>query len=353
MNHQTICLNMIVKNESAVITRCLSSVKDLIDYWVIVDTGSTDGTQEIIREFLKKIPGELHERAWVNFAHNRNEALSLAKNKGDVLLLIDADEQLLFSESFCMPDLNDDCYLSTVQQGGLRFQRILMVNNALNWAWEGSVHEQIVCHTINSYQFMTGVINNAEPDDGARTKGGDKCIQDARILEEDLKKDPTNSRAAFFLAQSYLNAKEFSSMGGDPQEMFWSLLLIGWLQENLQFSPDVFISSYCKAYAYNTARAEPLFRLAHYFLRTENYILGYSLSKLALSLPLPQYTCFIEYWIYDYGLLSVFAECACQIKKHEESKEAVQKLLANQNLPGDIRDHIENNFSHVDQVSLL
>src|SRR5579872_2737177 len=86
----TVCLNMIVKDESEVIERSLSSIKHLIDYWVIVDTGSTDGTQTIIKKFLKGIPGELHERKWVDFAQNRNEALDLAKNKGDYLLFIDA-----------------------------------------------------------------------------------------------------------------------------------------------------------------------------------------------------------------------------------------------------------------------
>src|ERR1700680_162948 len=77
-----VCLNMIVKNESKIIKRCLTSVLPIIDYWVIVDTGSTDGTQNIIKDFMKEkgIPGELHERPWVNFAHNRNQALELAKN---------------------------------------------------------------------------------------------------------------------------------------------------------------------------------------------------------------------------------------------------------------------------------
>ncbi|MFI5334997.1 MAG: hypothetical protein ACHQT8_07570, partial [Chlamydiales bacterium] len=80
-HHKKICLNMIVKDESAVIEKCLSTVKPLIDYWVIVDTGSKDGTQDLIRNFLKDIPGELHERPWVNFEYNRNEALDLARNK--------------------------------------------------------------------------------------------------------------------------------------------------------------------------------------------------------------------------------------------------------------------------------
>ena len=48
----TICLNMIVKNESRVIKRCLESVKGFIDYWVIVDTGSEDGTQDMIKKII-------------------------------------------------------------------------------------------------------------------------------------------------------------------------------------------------------------------------------------------------------------------------------------------------------------
>ena len=88
---KTVCLNMIVKNEARVIEKCLASVKPLIDSWVIVDTGSSDDTQSIIRKYMADLPGELHEKPWVNFAHNRNEALQLAKEKADYVLLIDAD----------------------------------------------------------------------------------------------------------------------------------------------------------------------------------------------------------------------------------------------------------------------
>ncbi len=83
----TICLNMIVKNEERVLGRCLSSVKRLIDYYVIVDTGSTDKTKEVIAKELEGIPGEVHDRPWVNFGHNRTEAIKLAVGKADYLMV--------------------------------------------------------------------------------------------------------------------------------------------------------------------------------------------------------------------------------------------------------------------------
>jgi glycosyltransferase involved in cell wall biosynthesis len=55
---------MIVRDESAVIERLLASVHGTIDTWVICDTGSTDGTQAIIRQTLADIPGTLHETVW-------------------------------------------------------------------------------------------------------------------------------------------------------------------------------------------------------------------------------------------------------------------------------------------------
>ena len=107
---QCICLNMIVKNEAPVIRRCLDSVRSLIDTWVIVDTGSSDGTQQIIREHLQDLPGELTERPWVDFAHNRSEALAYARGRADYTLVIDADETLEWDDGFQLPKLTADSY---------------------------------------------------------------------------------------------------------------------------------------------------------------------------------------------------------------------------------------------------
>ena len=97
-----LCLSMIVKNESHIIHECLNSVYKDIDYWVIVDTGSTDNTKEIITNFFKEkgIPGELHEKPWVSFGHNRTEALDLCKGKAEYAFMIDADDYLEGSLKF-------------------------------------------------------------------------------------------------------------------------------------------------------------------------------------------------------------------------------------------------------------
>ena len=95
-NTPTLCLNMIVKNESKIITRMFDSVLSVIDSYCICDTGSTDNTRQIITDFFneKNIPGEIHNNEWKNFAHNRTIALNEAFNKTDLLLVFDADDEI-------------------------------------------------------------------------------------------------------------------------------------------------------------------------------------------------------------------------------------------------------------------
>src|SRR5271170_520255 len=101
---KTIGLCMIVKNEAAVITRCLDSVRPLIDYVLIEDTGSSDGTQQIIQDYLQRndLPGEVFEVSWQDFGTNRSLALTRLREtaKIDYALIMDADDRLVFDEGF-------------------------------------------------------------------------------------------------------------------------------------------------------------------------------------------------------------------------------------------------------------
>ena len=136
MIKKTICLNMIVKNESRVIRRCFDLVKRIIDFWIIVDTGSTDGSQEIIAEFVREVPGALYEQPFVDFATNRNNALDLAQTRADYVLLLDADECLFLSEIDPLPLLDRDYYVVEKRHGNCLSQKTILVRSKLDWKWE-------------------------------------------------------------------------------------------------------------------------------------------------------------------------------------------------------------------------
>jgi glycosyltransferase involved in cell wall biosynthesis len=336
----TICLNMIVKDESAVIVRCLESVKPFIDYWVIVDTGSTDDTQNLIKQFMKDIPGELHERPWVNFGHNRQEALMLAKNKSDYLLFIDADEVL--EGHFDKRSLSHDGYMANVWISHKRYvtsQRLLLINNHLNLSWQGVIHEQLKCDKPSiTITTLEGITLSAEAKDGKRSQDPQKHKKDIDTLEKALLVEPDNSDYVFYLAQSYSNDGNFekalenfqkrAGMTGWDELTFWSKYNSGHMEENLNKDPSSFIKSYSDAFAFRQTRAEPLFYLAAYFLSQKNYLLAYLLAKEGIKIPLSNDNVYVETTIYSYRLLSIFAYAAAGLGREKEAEEAWQRLLA-------------------------
>ena len=198
----SICLNMIVKNERDVIVRCLESVLPLIDTWVIVDTGSTDGTQEIIQTFLKDVPGKLYERPWVNFGYNRNEALFFAKNKADYILFMDADDTLLFSQDFKLPDLTFDFYACFAKGKGTTSLLPRLIKTSREWKWHGALHEYVLADTEVKGAFLEGV-TYLYHHDGARSQDPYSLKKDALILEAAILEDPKESRHFFYLGKTY------------------------------------------------------------------------------------------------------------------------------------------------------
>lgn len=345
---------MIVKNESRVIARCLESLKPLIDAWVIVDTGSEDGTQEIVREILKDKPGQLYERPWVNFAHNRNEALQLSRGQGDYFLMIDADEEFQLSPAFTLPSLDKDCYFITVREEGADHQRICLINSKLPWRWEGVLHESLVCEDARTFDLLEGIVNISRSNEGERSQNPQKYLKDALILEEALLRDPGNTRYLFYLAQTYYNAKEYALslktyqkralMDGWDEEIFWSLYQIGVLQELLGKDAKTIVDQYSAAYQYRPTRMEPLYRLATFFLRHEEHLLGYLVAKEALRIPLPTDHVFVERWIYNYGAWLTLANCAHALKKYDEAAQACLQILSQKDLPEPLRMRVENNL---------
>ena len=368
VSKKTVCLNMIVKDEAQVIEKCLSSVKRLIDHWVIVDTGSSDNTKKIIQKALQGIPGELHERPWVNFAHNRNEALELAEDKGDYVLLIDADEVLQYPEDFALPALEKDLYFIVVRRqpddrtpgiGAADAKRNGLINNHLNWKWWGVIHEIITCPDAKTSEVLDGILNlsnSHKKSISGRSKDSEvtKYLRDAEVLERALKDEPDNSRYVYYLGVSYAAAEELelakksfekrvSMPSADLQETFLALYNLGLVQLSLN-ETDAALRTFYRANAFHPTRAEPLLQLAKIYRQENNFLLGYLLSKYALSLPYPAEDSCVEYVVYDHTLLIEFANCALLLGKFDEGFDACGRLLSNPNLPPEFKASVQSNY---------
>ncbi|MFY8063514.1 MAG: glycosyltransferase family 2 protein, partial [Usitatibacteraceae bacterium] len=85
-------LSMVVKNEEPQLSRCLEDVHDLIDDFVVVDTGSTDNTIDVLKQrFGARVfsaPPPADDPYVITHARN----LSLQKNEAVWILVLDADE---------------------------------------------------------------------------------------------------------------------------------------------------------------------------------------------------------------------------------------------------------------------
>ena len=294
---------MIVRDEAPIIARCLDSLKHWIDYWVIVDTGSVDQTERVIVQTLAGIPGDFIQRPWRNFAENRSEALRFARGKGDYVLIVDADEVLKFAPDFRFPGSDRDCYKIETRLGGLSYFRRQLVNNRLNWYFEGVVHERLVCEGDFSEDVLAGLVNTPYQD-SARNRDPRKYQKDAALLEEQLRREPGNSRCVFYLAQSYRDAGDYQraldnytkrlAMGGRREEVWYALYQIGYLQERLNYSYGEVIRSYAKAFDYLPERAEPLRRIALLLGLNGETEQARRVAALAADIPMPTEGLFVE-----------------------------------------------------------
>ena len=238
----SICLNMIVKNEAHILPKTLPMLCQhfKFSYWVISDTGSTDGTQELIRAFFKErgIPGEVIETPWKNFGYNRSIAFEAAYNKSDYVLVWDADDSIV--GTFNLPEkLVGDAYeFEFGEAGGFRYSRLQLFNNHKRWKYVGVLHEYPapldtlgpVTHVSGDYYFVSGR-------EGARNKDPDKYKKDAIVLEEGLLEEPDNTRHVFYCANSYMNAGDYDN----AIRMYKKVLAMdGWTEEKYIASSHLF-----------------------------------------------------------------------------------------------------------------
>ena len=279
----TVCLNMIVKNESKIITRLFDTVLGIIDSYCICDTGSTDNTINIIKKYFddKNITGKIIQEPFSSFSHNRNHALKECLGMSDYILLLDAD-MCLNIKSFDKNTLKLDYYYILQGSDSFYYKNVRIIKNDENFKYVGYTHEYISfiskkqCYeTINKDVLFINDLG----DGGSKE---DKFKRDIILLEKSIIEKKDESRSYFYLGNSYKdigdhenaikNYKIVLELNGWVQEKYMACYHIGILCNELNDNDNT-IKYFLKTVEYDDERMEGIIALVEYFYYKKIYMI--------------------------------------------------------------------------------
>ena len=342
---QSVCLCMIVRNEASVIRACLASVRPVIDSWVVVDTGSHDGTQGVVAEAMADLPGNLYERPWRDFAHNRSEALELARPLADYSFVMDADDTLELPAGYALPDLHADSYSLDVALGETLFRRPQLARSALPWRYRGVLHEYIDCPAAGPCAHLAGPLIRMGHG-GARRRDPQTYLRDAEVLERTLATETDaflHARYTFYLAQSLRDCGEpqralgfylrRAEQGFWSEEVYCALLEAARLMLRLGRTLEEMLAPLERAMTINPARAEALHAASLACRLHSDFGRGARYGEAAARTPMPNEGLFLERWVYDYGALDEQAINSFWAGGYRACLDAVLRGLASGRVP--------------------
>jgi len=376
---KTLGLSMIVKNESHVILRLLNSVAPIIDYWAIADTGSTDGTQEIITKFFeeKGIPGKLIQIDWKDdFSYARNVALEEVENNTDYGIWIDADEELVIEPGFdkeLLLSQNFDSISVRTLYGKVDYTRKNIWKTKSNFRWNGPIHE-----LLTSLEEKTGTISKkihvivrAEGHSWKNVK--QKYLSHAKILEKytEENKDP---RWLFYTAQSYRDCQEYEKSiiwygkraavnEGFLEEIFISKFMIAKLSEAIGKTKNECLLLYQDAHTYDNLRGESIKSLIQMYQRHKDWENAYVFSLYGLRYnntnPYPNRILFLDKSLYDFEMLELHSLSCFYTNRIEEGsrcywlmRQQLQKLGENY-LSVDAMERVKSNEQYFPMIHAM
>lgn len=347
-----ICLNMIVKNEAAIIERCLDWALPFIDTWVIADTGSTDDTVDRIERFFAahSKPGKIVRFPFKNFAQARNEALTAARTVPgwDYALLLDADMQV--DGELDTSALRAPAYKIVQRDGTLEYWNTRLLRRDATASYVGVTHEFL---SVEGAENLPGLFVVDRGDGGSK---GDKGERDIRLLSEYLTENPQDERSLFYLAQTYRGmgrhheAIQFYrrriARGGWDEEVWASLYGIACAYRDLGDEPNL-VKACVDAYEFRPTRGEPLKVLARWYRERSKNESAFAVAETLATVAYPSDELFVERDVYDCGADQEIS-IAGYWSKLPARREAGYRACARLTVSGYpwIRDEARKNFTH-------
>jgi tetratricopeptide (TPR) repeat protein len=319
-HHNKIILNLMIKNESKIIERCIGNSIDYVDAVNILDTGSTDNTVEVCKAYLTASgkPFRISVHPFKTFGHNRSISFDEAQKLCEALhwnaeecyaMAVDADMVIKATPAFKDFKMTQNGYRMIQQHGSLKYYNVRFLKCSYAWKCIGSTHEYWSGEPSDNVPAEVCYIDDIG-DGGCKS---DKNERDIRLLTEEVRDQPNNGRAHFYLAQSYKDGgqvekaiplfKRRIEIGGWYEEVWYSHYMLGKCYDMLhdEHNMELWMN---KGFEMHPHRAENLYYLVHYFRVKGQYYKAYHYYLKGKDIPYPKNDMlFIEGNIYD-GMFS-------------------------------------------------
>ena len=347
-NRPTICLAMIARDEAPTIERCLLAAKPYIDKWLIYDTGSHDGTADIARCVMQGVPGRVEERTLEDYSETRNELLESAASMSNLILMLDADEELQsLQDSLALPD-DCDAGLLPIEHNEHTIRTPRLFRGSALPAFRFRAGEQAMMGdkpfcTIDDFKIKHHC-------DGIRYREVNDPISNRFLIEsviEGTRDDPVLSLTLAKLelrknhqpaAQRHLS-NVIDNHADSPE--FWQSC---YLAANLRLTQGAIAESaelLQRCFESAPERAEPLMRLAELHHRQGEFQIARDLCSLIIDLPIPAKAEYFEPSVYQYQAALLMAESAAKIDDWDTVEELKNSLSEQVKLPQTAKNRIE------------
>ena len=360
-------LNTIVKDEAHCILIMLESAAKISDAIVIADTGSTDGTQEIIKKFGEdnNIPTYVFERPFDDFEKSRNFGMEKARDVVNELgwnpndcwtWWCDADETIVVDPKFNKNQFNKDLFMINTYIGQMKYTRNTFARVSKPFRFYGPVHEFIVCDDQN---ITSGLAENIHVDVKMIGKSwqGDisqKYLSHSHKLEAYIAADRKDPRWIFYTAQSYHDSasmkdnkeeneerlrrsikyyrERVSRTDGYAEEIYYAQYRIGTIMRILEEPWHLTHMELLKAYQIDPMRGESIKVIIDYYLQIGDWNMAYLYSKFAKTTfhaknPYPTRLLFVDEATYVWRFAEAHAAACYYTGRMDEAKQTYQEIV--------------------------
>lgn len=361
---------MIVKDEAAILPRLAESVRNQLDHWVIVDTGSSDGTVAVAEKLFAGVPGSVIQDTWRGYGPSRNVALEAARPHTDLVLTLDADDTVHGILDRAIP-ADADGIEAEYHVDPLRYWVPRLLRSSAPWQWRSRVHEYLTLPDGPGNLHRTHSFHVTHHADGGNRPT--KLERELSLLKLDHRDSPGDPRTLFYLARTYEDGRQPGEAArwyrrrvetaGWEEETWYALWRLG-VCVLASGSVDEATGLLWRAWGRRPWRAEPLWTLAEHYRLTSQWHLSYEACELArrhcsISVPggprtaassgaTPSYRddrLFIHNDVYDWRIDYEQSISAYYVGQHERGKMLIGALLNRNDLPQYLRENLTSNLS--------